>query len=92
MLSQEISAQKQYVCKDGPPKGINPSNCCQKAKSFDETIMKNCFSQYGNIPAREGKGLQGMLNGLEVSCLIATLDVKTNLNFHYILSVFLNVF
>lgn len=34
--------------------------------SFDQTIFKNCLAQFGNNPPRDGKGLSGPMNGLEV--------------------------
>lgn len=64
---QETSAQKKYNCQDGPPKGTNPGACCAKAKSFNETVMKQCFSDFSAIPPRPSKGIQGTMNGLEVS-------------------------
>jgi hypothetical protein len=50
---------------NGPPKGTNPSQCCQKSNSFDQRNFNQCITQHGNNPPRIGKGLQGPMNGME---------------------------
>lgn len=77
-VAQAADAQK-VDCKEGPPRDINPINCCLKAKTIDDSILNVCFTKHGRSVPRPERGLRGEMNGHEVQ----TNNAKHPLNLEY---------
>jgi hypothetical protein len=66
VLVQAIGAEK-FECKEGPPDVVNTDSCCRTVKTFEDNVIKKCFSQFGMNPPRPGRGLRGTMSGHEVN-------------------------